>query len=258
MRAGYTLEPVRLPQLGLIVLQSDETIERDMRRLIPPDAELLVSRLPSSAHVTSETLSAMEAHLGAAAGLLPGGARLAVVGYGCTSGAAEIGPKRVAEAVSGAIVTGSVTEPLSALVAACSHLAISRLAVVSPYVPTVSARLSERLADAGITVDGIASFEEDEEARVVRIDRASVIKAALEVVAAREVDALFLSCTNLRTLDVIEPLESETGLPVMSSNLVLAWHMLRLARVAPARGVPGRLWASTSEPGESEAAEATQ
>lgn len=242
MRAGYTLEEVKAPQLGLVVLQSDETIERDMRRLMPPEAELLVSRVPSGAHVTSETLAAMEAHLGAAAGLLPGGADLRVVGYGCTSGAAEIGPARVAEAIRATISTASVTEPLSALIASCRHLSASRLAVVSPYVPTVSAKLFERLAEAGITVDGIASFEQDEEATVVRIDGSSVIGAACKVVAAREVDALFLSCTNLRTLDVIAPLEAETGLPVLSSNLVLAWHMLRLADVPAAPGLPGRLW----------------
>jgi maleate isomerase len=41
------------------------------------------------------------------------------------------------------------------------------------------------------------------------------------------------------TLDLIEEIETETGLPVMSSNTVLAWHLARLAGLAPAG--PGRL-----------------
>jgi maleate isomerase len=43
------------------------------------------------------------------------------------------------------------------------------------------------------------------------------------------VDGLFLSCTNLRTLDVIAPLEEKLKMPVLSSNLVLAWHLSQIA-----------------------------
>ncbi len=57
-------------------------------------------------------------------------------------------------------------------------------------------------------------------------------------------DALFLSCTNLRTLPVIAALEETIGLPVLASNTVLAWHMARLAG-ARAQG-PGRLLQMTT------------
>ena len=48
-----------------------------------------------------------------------------------------------------------------------------------------------------------------------------------------EVDAVFLSCTNLRTLDVIDEIEAELGLPVVSSNQALAWHMAQLTQISP-------------------------
>jgi len=48
-----------------------------------------------------------------------------------------------------------------------------------------------------------------------------------------EADVLFLSCTNLRTLEVLEALERDLGKPVASSNLVTMWHALRLARLTP-------------------------
>ena len=55
---SYTLAPNDAPPLGLIVLQTDETIERDMRRMLG-DAPLYVTRVPSAPVVTSETLQQM-------------------------------------------------------------------------------------------------------------------------------------------------------------------------------------------------------
>jgi len=71
---SYRLSEVRPPQIGLIILQADETIELDFRRLFPLDVELFVTRIPSGEEVTSETLAAME---GAARSV--GGSRSAVL-----------------------------------------------------------------------------------------------------------------------------------------------------------------------------------
>ena len=48
---SYTLAPNDAPPVGLIVLQTDETIERDMRRLLG-DVPLYVTRVPSAPAVT--------------------------------------------------------------------------------------------------------------------------------------------------------------------------------------------------------------
>lgn len=242
----FALSPDRPPQIGLIVLQSDESIEPDFHRLIPAEAELLVSRVPSGAEVTTETLSAQEAHLTAAAALFPLSARFAAVGYGCTSGTAQIGAAEVARRIHAGTATDAVTEPVSALIAACRSLGIGRLALLSPYVAPVSARLRETLAAAGIATPVFGSFDVAEEARVARIDRASILQAAGALAAGAEVDALFLSCTNLRTLDVIGLLEAQLGLPVLSSNLVLAWHLLQLAGIGPATAPPRRRLAAAA------------
>ncbi|GAB5446543.1 maleate cis-trans isomerase family protein [Gymnodinialimonas sp.] len=231
----YTLAETRPPQLGMIVLQSDETLEHDLRRLLPEEAELLVTRIPSAVTVSADSLGAMARDLTVAASLLPRGADLSVVGFGCTSGTAQIGAARIAELTREGVATKAVTDPVSALVAACQHLGVSRLALVSPYVEEVSTRLMDVLAEAGITITAFASFNEAEEEKVVRIAPQSIIDAARTTAAKAPCDAIFLSCTNLRTLDVIAPVEAELGLPVLSSNLVLAWHMTRLAGLTPPR-----------------------
>ena len=242
-RLPYTLSEPAGARLGLIVLKSDETIESDMRRLLPCDAQLMVSRVPSDAEVTCDTLASMEAHLSAAASLLPAGLKFDVVGYGCTSGTAQIGADTVASRIRDSLDARAVTQPLSSLLAACDHLGLKRLALLSPYVPAVSDTLRAALSCRGITTDVVGSFEVGVEATVVRIDPASLHSAAIKLMENTDVDGLFLSCTNLRTLDVIESLETELGLPVLSSNQVLAWHMMQLAGLRAPSKAPGQLFA---------------
>jgi len=244
---AYALTETRPPQLGLIALQSDETIEADFRRMLPEELELMVSRVKSDLVVSSASLQRMEAHLTGAAALFPTGAQMSAVAYGCTSGTAQIGQARIAELVRAGIATPEVTEPVSALIAACRHLGIGRLAMLSPYVEEVSTRLRDVLAGAGVASAGFGSFNEPEEAAVVRIAPQSIIEAGCDVAAQQDCDALFLSCTNLRTLDVIDEMEARLGLPVLSSNQVLAWHLFGLAGTRHAPFAPGRLWRAPGE-----------
>ncbi|MFC6639273.1 hypothetical protein [Sulfitobacter sediminilitoris] len=99
MNLSYELTTERQMQLGLVVLQSDETLEYDMRRLLPEDVELLVSRVASGTELSTDMIAAMEGRLTDAANLLPRDAVISAVGYGCTSASAQIGSARVAELI---------------------------------------------------------------------------------------------------------------------------------------------------------------
>ena len=142
-------------------------------------------------------------------------------------------PGRVAAQVQSGAQAQAVTEPVSALVAACEALGISRLAFLSPCVEAVSDRLRDVLGERGVETPVFGSFAEGEEAKVVRIAPESTRAAARALLEGSGAEGVFLSCTNLDTLDIIAPLEAECGIPVLSSNLVLAWHMMRLAGLAP-------------------------
>lgn len=225
----YTLSRQQPPQLAMIVLQSDETLEADLRRLLPPVAEVLVTRIPSAEVVSSDSLAAMARDITQAAALLPRGADLSALGFGCTSGTAHIGADRIAQLARDGVSARAVTDPVSALIAACRHMGLRRLALVSPYVAEVSTRLMAVLAQEGIEISAFASFNEPEEANVVRITPESIVDAACVTAAKAPCDGVFLSCTNLRTLDAIAPIENVLGVPVLSSNLVLAWHMANLS-----------------------------
>lgn len=239
MRLDFSTDEGADVRLGLIVLQVDETVETEFRRLVGTDGiALYCSRVPSGAEVTEETLSAMAAHIPAAARLLPPAAPLDVVGYACTSGATMIGSDCVAALVRAAaphLSRAAVTDPLAAVKAACRSLGVRRLGFVSPYAAAVSAAMRAALEADGLGVTAFGSFEQAEERLVARITPSSVLEAILQIGKSSETDAVFASCTNLRTLGILEDAERSLGKPVISSNLALSWHMLRLAGV----GGPG-------------------
>ena len=55
-------------------------------------------------------------------------------------------------------------------------------------------------------------------------------------------DAVFASCTNLRAMEIIPEAEDILGKPVLCSNQVLGWHMLRLAGIDSDQPAGGRLF----------------
>lgn len=227
MSFPYTLsEAADEPALGLIVLQADETIELEFRHYFATcDAPLFVARIPSGAELNPESIAQMKTDLPKAASLLPQGRNFAAVGYACTSGATLIGVDEVRRLVRQECTAQSVWDPLTSAIAAMRNLGVAKLGLVSPYVASVSAPVVDAFEQAGFEVRRAVHFGEETEARVARIAEASIVEAAIQ--AGSEVDAVFISCTNLRTRLVLPELESRLGVPVLSSNAALAWALAR-------------------------------
>lgn len=231
--------------LGLIVLSADETIEREFRSIFHDAGPALYhTRIESAPDVSPETLMLMKDRLTGAAALLPGVTPMDVVGYACTSGATVIGEDAVAAAVRKVHGTAQVTNPASAVVAALKHLEVTRVGVVSPYVEEVSDAVCALLRSNDLEPVRVGSFGQAEESVVARIALGSVEEAICAVGADPAVEAVFASCTNLRTFPVIASCEARLGKPVISSNLALAWHMLTLAGLDTIGRGPGRLFSA--------------
>lgn len=228
----YTLEaddPTQLP-MGLVVLESDETIEGEFRQIFADFPNpLYVTRITSSTEVTPKTLGAMEGHLSQASNLLPKARPYSVIGYACTSGSAVIGSETVEQLVRSACPVTQVTNPLRAAIAFANHHGVSRLAVLSPYVEEVNTPVLNAFEAAGLRISHFTSFAEKIEEKVVRISHASIMQAAKDLRQRDNVDGVFISCTNLRTLKVISDLTPDPPVPVFSSNSALAWHMRQFA-----------------------------
>lgn len=230
-------------RLGLVVLETDETIEADMRSVFDlPGVALFHSRIPFPSHVTPETLAAMADAMPPVLSLLPRTVPIEVLGYGCTSASTVIGPDRVAEIVNGVHPSAAVTNPISAIIAACRALAVSKLALVTPYSAEVSQKMIDVLEANGIAIVAFGTFEQTNDPDVARISPASIRDAMVDIGGHAEAEAVFASCTNLNTFSIIDDVESRLGKPALTSNQALAWHMANLAGLAGEARGPGRLF----------------
>jgi len=216
--------------IGLIVLATDHTIEHEWRRMLSLEGVAFYeSRIHNSSQVTPETLKEMEAGLSTAAGLIRPGERLDVMAYGCTSGAMVIGEEKVFAHLREARPGIPCTTPITAALAAFKALAISRVALLTPYIDSINRMMRRYIEERGVAVPVMGSFNHENDLEVARISEASIKEAVRRLVAADRVDAVFVSCTSLRVAAIAEELEREVGVPVTSSNHAMAWHCLRLA-----------------------------
>ena len=230
-----------LIKLGLIVLSSDETIEVEFRRMLPESCLLFQTRIHSAPEVTPDTLMGMKAGLVASAAMIPTSFNLDVIGYACTSGATMIGPSIVATELQKVHPKTRVCTPITAVMRALDKMCAKKIGMVTPYIPDVSQEMRNLLIKNGFEISELVSFEVSTEAIVARIT-ADSIKDAVRAAAVAGADAVFVSCTNLRTVDVIYELEDELGIAIVTSNQALAWDMLTSAGISTAQSaVPGRL-----------------
>ena len=132
------------------------------------------------------------------------------------------------------------TTTATAMVAALQALGVTRVAVAAPYIDEVCARLRRFLEESGLSVTSLENLGLRGMA-ITEVTSPEVMELAKRA-DRPEAEALFLSCTNLRTFDVLEPLEQELGKPVISSNLATMWHAIRLAGLAPRLAGLGSLY----------------
>ncbi|MEM7093621.1 MAG: aspartate/glutamate racemase family protein [Actinomycetota bacterium] len=217
--------------LGLIVLETDQTLEMEARRLPIDGVAWYHARIPMEPEVTPTTLTDMEARLPVAAALLPAAFEFDAIGYGCTSAATLIGEAGVTAGIHAAHPGMPCTNPISAAVDAFGVLGAQRIAVVTPYTAEVTRPVIDLFERHDLTVTAVGSFLESSDLVVARISEASIADGVRQVAAGGDFDAVFVSCTSLRVFGIVDSLEAELGVPVVSSNLALLWRLLRLAGV---------------------------
>jgi len=231
-------------RLGLIVLQTDQTIEHEFADVFGArdGVALYAARIPNALEVTPDTLRQMAEEMPQTAGLLPENFGFDVVGYGCTSGATMIGESRVDALIRSVHPKAKTTNPISACKAALAALGLKRIALVTPYAVEVTLEMQANLSAAGFETAAVATFNETSDFTVARISPDSILKAVLQIGKRDDCDGVFVSCTSLRVMQIISQAEAALGKPVISSNQALAWHMARLAGLSELPTNTGRLF----------------
>lgn len=230
-------------RVGLIVLATDQTTEHEARRVLAlPGVDLYESRIWNDANITVETLSQMAADIEGTARLILPDVRLDTMGFACTSGALVIGEEKVFELIRRVRPGIPCSSPITGAIAGIKALGLKRVALLTPYVPAINELMRTYLEARGIAVPVVGSFSNPNDDEVARISTASTREAAIELGRSKHVDGVFVSCTSLRTIDIVREVEEATGKPMIASNPALSWHLLRLGKVEDKLPQWGRLF----------------
>lgn len=231
-------------RLGLIAPSTNTTLEPEFARLVPDGVAVHVSRVYQGGPQEPASYRRMADDMATAATMLAT-AEVDLLAFGCTSCTYFVSPDEV-RATMADVGGCPVVLTADAVVAALRALGARRLALAGPRTRFVTERESAFLQDAGFEIVsshclGLGATEEERRA-IGRVPPEVVYRLAREA-DRPEADAIFVSCTQLPTLGMIETIETALGKPVVTSNQALAWRCLRLMGVIDRQAGAGRLLA---------------
>ncbi len=239
--------PVAQRGIGVIA-PFDLALERELWRWIPANVSLHLARTPyepvtvslemarrvsDSQHVTTATRDIL--HVGPE-----------VVAYLCSSGSfinGVDGERRLRAAICSAGPPDAVTTS-GALAEVLQRLDVGRIAVLTPYVEDLTSKLHDFLAE--IEVETVSSEHLGLAGGIWKVDYRTIAERILRA-DHPDAQAIFVSCTNLPTYDLIEPLEALLQKPVLTANQLTMWASLQRMGL-PVVG-PGR-WHQPSSPAD--------
>ncbi|WP_262175094.1 maleate cis-trans isomerase family protein [Haloarcula laminariae] len=223
-----------MTRVGAVVPSSNTTAEPEFRSALPESATVHAARMPLE-DVTASALDAMADDADRAASLLSDASVDGVV-YACTTGSLLHGSgfdAQLESRLSEAADAPAVATALS-VVRALDALDADRVAVATPYAGELNELEREYLTENGfevVSLDGHGIVENTAIGELRTSDAKRQGRAVLS--EAPDADALFLSCTNYRSVPALAPLEAEFDVPVVSSNAAAVWDLCSRLGVSP-------------------------
>jgi maleate isomerase len=222
-----------------VIYPEDGVLDDEFWRCAPPSVTVHVTRARSNLTMAQDR-AYEEGHVRIAEGpYIEEAARTysliepAAVAYACTSVsfAKGVGYDATICARIQAACGSPATTTATAMVEGLRALGLRRVAVAAPYLDEVCARLRRFLEDSGFAVVSLENL--NLKGMAITEVEGEEVWALGKRADREEAEGLFLACTNLRTLDVLDALERDLGKPVVSANLATMWHALRLAGLSP-------------------------
>ena len=215
------------PRIGLIALASDFRIEKDFNNVIyGQEIDLYCNRIHCYNPLTNETLKKMANDItDVTKDILPD-QKLDCVAYGCTSGTIAAGYDSIYEKVNLAKPNTKVTTPITAAIKALKKLNINKISVFTPYTDEINRSVVEYFKKENINIISLSYFDIASDLDIGKVDPDYLFEV-LSKIDLSESDALFVSCTALPVLSLIDKLEKKLSKTVLSSNQTLIWDTLR-------------------------------
>jgi maleate isomerase len=234
-------------RIGVLAPPGNVAMERELPMYLPPGIVINHNRLSRpSPDVTKESLTLMMASVDQAArDLAMAWPQPEVLIFGCTSGSFVSGPGTEEDAATKITkITGIPAYTTSqAVIMALAAIGAHRVLLVTPYIDDVNAREIAFLEHRKIAVEKCVSFGCLDTRDIAKISTEDVRDLVLDhAETAKRCDAVFISCTNLLTMDEIEPMERDLELPVVTSNQCSLWAALKHMKVDASGIGPGVLF----------------
>jgi maleate cis-trans isomerase len=228
-------------RLGVIIPSSNRMAEPNFQRFAPDGVVPHFMRLRMSGP-HRVPLDELKPRIADAASIL-GDAKCDVTVLHCTgtSMSGGFGAERgVIETIEGATGGRPGLTTATCLMAALGALGARRLVFLSETAEEGHGEKRDFMVEAGYDIVA------DQAACLAGSDESCITPPAFWVdlarkVAVPEADAIFISCANIQAIDAIAELEAELGTPVVTSNQVVLWHMLRTAGITEPLPNLGRL-----------------
>tara|TARA_Y100001954_G_C15685236_1_gene539884 strand:- start:274 stop:1020 length:747 start_codon:yes stop_codon:yes gene_type:complete len=214
------------PRVGLIALATDFMIERDFINIIKDkEIDFFVNRIECYNPLTKENLIRMADKVTEVANNILPNENIDCIVYGCTSGTIAAGYDSIEKKVKAAKPNAKLTTPSSAAIKALRKFNVKRLSIFTPYSKILNDEVVEYFSKEGFEITSNNYLDIAADYDIGKVDQ-KFLYNILSKIDLRDADALFISCTALPVLNIIDDLEKKLNKPVLSSNQILIWDSL--------------------------------
>ena len=214
------------PRVGLIVLATDVMIEKDFLKVFNGvHADLFVNRITNYNPVTADNLKKMENKITSVTENILPGEKIDCIVYGCTSGTIVSGYDNIKKKINTAKPDALVTAPSTAALNALKRKNISKISIVTPYIKSVNDDVVNFFKNNNFEITSNTYFDIESDVDIGKVDQDKLFEI-LSKIDHKNAEALFVSCTSLPVLSIIEKLEKKLNMTVLSSNQALIWETL--------------------------------
>ena len=214
------------PRVGLIALASDFTIEKDFINVIKDKKiDFFVNRIECYNPLTRENLIKMSDKVTEVTKDILPDQELDCVVYGCTSGTIAAGHASIEQRVKEAKPMADVSTPSTAAIKALKKMNIRKVSIFTPYSKKLNDDVLDYFKGEGFEVTSNIYFDIQDDYDIGKVDQ-NYLYEVLSKSDLKGADALFVSCTALPVLEIIDKLEKKLNTIVLSSNQALIWDAL--------------------------------
>ena len=145
--------------------------------------------------------------------------------FGCTSGTIVSGFDNIKKKINLAKPNALVTAPSTAALNALKKKNIKRISVVTPYIKSLNDDVVNFFKGNNFEIVSNTYFDIESDVDIGKVDQNKLFEILSEI-DHNKAQALFVSCTSLPVLNIIEKLEKKLNMTVLSSNQALIWETL--------------------------------